>query len=577
MKKHPFLNRYILNHKKDIVFICLFITLYLLSQLSQPFIIGNMLDNALKGNKEWFIGELIALASLSVIGIFSNYIFEYLSGLLTQKVIYQIRQDVFEKYNSISIETMHKYSLGDLLQLEINDMENIANGIFAIFKSFIEGIIAIIITIIVMLYINWILALGVIILTPLSVLMSRFVGKFSHTHFKKQAKLQAELNSVSLESITNSEILASFNFEERSNAKFLEKNKELAKEARIAQFSASWINPSTRLVNNTIYAIIGIAGIVLILYSTDNTLIALLAIMSIGKLSSFLSYTSQYSKPFNDISSIIGEYEAMKSSIGRIMNFLDEPNDIDDGKEEIESIKSITFKDMSFSYNKNKKLIKDLNLYIENGNKVAIVGPTGAGKTTLINLLMRFYDPDEGCILFNKVNGLNIKKSSLRKNFGMVLQETWIFKGTILDNVKYANKDASDEEVIKACEAAHLDQFVSTLPKGYDTVISSNDGLSVGQRQMISIARVMLTNPDIVLLDEATSNIDTRTERLINDSFDEMMKNKTSIVIAHRLSTIRDADIILVLKDGDIIEKGNHIELLEKKGFYYSMYMSQFK
>ena len=232
---------------------------------------------------------------------------------------------------------------------------------------------------------------------------------------------------------------------------------------------------------------------------------------------------------------------------------------------------------MSFSYNKNKKLIKDLNLYIENGNKVAIVGPTGAGKTTLINLLMRFYDPDEGCILFNKVNGLNIKKSSLRKNFGMVLQETWIFKGTILDNVRYANKDASDEEVIKACEAAHLDQFVSTLPKGYDTVISSNDGLSIGQRQMISIARVMLTNPDIVLLDEATSNIDTRTERLINDSFDEMMKNKTSIVIAHRLSTIRDADIILVLKDGDIIEKGNHIELLEKKGFYYSMYMSQFK
>ena len=575
--KHPFVRKYIFTHKKEIFLICLFIVFYLISQLSQPFIIGNMLDNALKGKQDVFVIELIVLSALSIIGIFSNFIFEYLSGALTQKIIYQVREDIFDKYNSVSIETMNKYSLGDLLQLEINDMENVANGIFAIFKSFVEGVIAIIITIVVMSIINWMLALGVIILTPLSVLMSRFVGKFSHVHFKKQAKLQAELNSVSLESITNSEILASFNYEDESVSKFIDKDTELAKEGRIAQFSASWINPSTRLVNNTIYAIIGIAGIILISYSANNVLIALLAVMSIGKLSSFLSYTSQYSKPFNDISSIIGEYEAMKSSIGRIMKFLDEKDDVDDGKEEISNIKSISFRDMSFSYDKDRKLIENLNLDIRHGMKVAIVGPTGAGKTTLINLLMRFYDPDKGTILYNDVDGLNIKKSSLRKNFGMVLQDTWIFKGTILDNIRYAKKDASIEEVVKACKEAHLDQFVSTLSKGYDTIISSNDGLSIGQRQMISIARVMLTNPDIVLLDEATSNIDTRTERLINESFDEMMRDKTSIVIAHRLSTIRNADIILVLKDGDIIEKGNHKDLLAEKGFYYSMYMSQFK
>ena len=575
--KHPFVRKYIFANKKEIFLICLFIVFYLVSQLSQPFVIGNMLDNALKGKQDVFVIELIVLSALSIIGIFSNFIFEYLSGALTQKVIYQVREDIFDKYNSVSIETMNKYSLGDLLQLEINDMENVANGIFAIFKSFVEGVIAIIITIVVMSIINWMLALGVIILTPLSVLMSRFVGKFSHVHFKKQAKLQAELNSVSFESITNSEILASFNYEDESVSKLIDKDTELAKEGRIAQFSASWINPSTRLVNNTIYAIIGIAGIVLISYSTNNVLIALLAVMSIGKLSSFLSYTSQYSKPFNDISSIIGEYEAMKSSIGRIMKFLDEKNGVDEGKEEIANIKSISFRDMSFSYDKDRKLIENLNLDIRHGMKVAIVGPTGAGKTTLINLLMRFYDPNKGTILYNDVDGLNIKKSSLRKNFGMVLQDTWIFKGTILDNIRYAKKDASIEEVVKACKEAHLDQFVSTLSKGYDTIISSNDGLSIGQRQMISIARVMLTNPDIVLLDEATSNIDTRTERLINESFDEMMRDKTSIVIAHRLSTIRDADVILVLRDGDIIEKGNHKDLLAKKGFYYSMYMSQFK
>ena len=577
MIKSPFVKRYMMKHKKDVVAICIFIVIFLVSQLAQPFIIGKMMDQALSGDKQSFIVELVIICVLSIFGIFANFIFEYLSGLLTQKVIFELRSDIYKKYNSIPISKMNEYSLGDLLQLEIADMENVANGIFAIFKSFVEGVIAILITIIIMLSINWILAVFVIFLSPLSVIMSRFVGKFSHTYFKKQSKLQSELNSLSMESINNSEILSSFNSEDKAYNDFVNKDDELSKEAKIAQFSASWINPSTRLVNNTIYALVGIAGIILISYQNEDSLKALLAVMSIGKLSSFLTYTSQYSKPFNDISSIIGEYEAMKSSIARIMKFLDNEDDIDDGKEEINDIESIRFENLYFSYDKDKKLIENLNLLINKGMKVAIVGPTGAGKTTLINLLMRFYDPDQGYIKYNDIDAKEISKASLRNNFGMVLQETWIFKGTILDNVKYAKASASKDEVIDACIKAHLDEFVLTLPKGYHTVISSNDGLSLGQRQMISIARVMLKNPNVVLLDEATSNVDTRTEKLINSSFDEMMKDKTSIVIAHRLSTIVDADIILVIKDGNIVEQGNHKELLKKKGFYYSMYVSQFK
>ncbi|MBR0295549.1 MAG: ABC transporter ATP-binding protein [Bacilli bacterium] len=572
-----FLKRYVFIYKKDIALICLFVVLFLISQLSQPFIIGNMLDHALMNDKQTFVIEMVVLATLSLVGVFSNFAFEYLSGVITQKVIYQVREDIFRKYNSISIEKMNQYSLGDLLQLEINDMENVSNGIFALFKSFLEGIIAILVTIIIMLYINWLLALGVILLTPLSVIMSRFVGKFSHTYFKKQSKLQAELNSISVEAISNGDILSSFNYEEESIKKYIAKDEELSKEAKIAQFSASWINPSTRLVNNTIYAIIGIAGIIMISYSSNNVLISLLAIMSVGKLSSFLSYTSQYSKPFNDISSIIGEYEAMKASIDRMMKFLNEEDDVDEGDKTLNNLSSIIFDNVSFSYDKNKTLIEGFNTNISSGMKVAIVGPTGAGKTTLINLLMRFYDPDSGIIKYNDINGKEIKKSSLRSNFGMVLQETWIFKGTILENVRYAKRNATNQKVIEACQRAHLDEFVSSLPQGYETVISSNDGLSEGQRQMISIARVMLANPSIILLDEATSNVDTRTEKLIINSFDNMTKGKTSIVIAHRLSTIVNADMILVLKDGNVIEQGNHEQLLKKKGFYYSMYISQFK
>ena len=566
---------YLIPQKKLIVTVSVFVLIFLLSQLSQPFLVGKALNAALAGNKDSFLVIIIVCFALSLLGAIADFVFEYSVGIMTQKVIYEIRKDVYQKFNTVSIDTIFKEKHGDLVQLEIGDVENVANGLFSVFKSLIEGVLSVIITVIMMFTVNWILALGVILLSPLSILMSRFVAQFSHKYFKKQAKLQSDLNSISLEAIDNVDCLQSLNYQSRSIESFKNQDEELRKEGKIAQFSASWTNPTTRLVNNTIYAIIGIAGIIMIPYS--SALSAYHAVMNIGNLSSFLSYTTQYTKPFNEISSVLSEYESAVFSFKRIDAFLAKEDDIDVGSEDVTDINEIQFKDMFFSYEKDQKLIEDFNETIHKGEKVAIVGPTGAGKSTLINVLMRFYDPTKGSVLYNGKEGTSIKKSLLRKNFGMVLQETWIFTGTIMDNVRYAKPSASDEEVISACKRAHADTFINTLPEGYNTKVSAKQGLSEGERQMLTIARVMLLEPDIVILDEATSNVDTRTEKLITDAFDRLLENKTSIVIAHRLSTIRNSDLILVLKDGHIIEQGSHNALMEKQGFYYSMYASQFR
>ena len=454
-------------------------------------------------------------------------------------------------------------------------MENFSAGLFAVFKTLIQGIFTVIITIIMMIMVNWILAVGVILLSPLSMLMARFVSRFSSKHYRKQNELQAHISSISLETLNNIDIVQSLNNEEEALKAFNKENDILQKEGVVASFSASWVNPSTRLVNNTIYVIIGVVGIIMLSYESE--LLPLFAVMSIGRLSSFLSYTNQYTKPFNEISNVTNEYEAAKASFRRINDFLNIDNDINEGLDTINDINTITFKDMSFSYDINKKLIENFSLNIKKGQKVAIVGPTGAGKTTLINLLMRFYDPLSGEILINDKSYLEINKTSLRGNIGMVLQDTWIYTGSILDNIRYLKQDATFEEVKEAAKKAHADIFIETLPNKYETLVSNKSGLSEGQRQMIAIARVMLLNPNMVILDEATSNIDTRSEKLITDAFDYMMKDKTSIVIAHRLSTIEKADIIIVMKDGAIIETGNHQELMHKQGFYYSLYSSQYK
>lgn len=566
---------YLKPMRKSLIFAFIFALLFVTSQLAQPFLLGKSLDASKENAENIFNIYLIIALVLAVLGTVFDYLFEVIVMNVSQRVIKNVRDDIYSKINSICISDFDKKAHGDMVQLEIRDMENFASGLFAVFKTLIQGIFTITITIVMMLMVNWILALGVIILTPLSILMSRFVSKFSHKHFKKQSELQANISSISLETLNNIDVIQSLNHEDKSIDLFKVKNNELHKEGIVSQFSASWVNPSTRLVNNTIYVIIGIAGIIMIPYSVELALV--LAVMSVGKLSSFLSYTTQYSKPFNEVSGVANEYENAKASFKRVNDFMNLDFDINEGKEEIENINKIEFSHTYFSYSENQKLIEDFNLVINKGEKVAIVGPTGAGKTTMINLLMRFYDPKDGDIKINNISYRDISKESLRKNIGMVLQDTWIFSGTIFDNVRYLKQDASLEEVKEACRKAHADIFIETLPNSYNTYINAKNGLSEGQKQMIAIARVMLLNPNMVILDEATSNIDTRSEKLITDAFDNMMKEKTSIVIAHRLSTIEQADTIIVMKDGGIVETGNHKDLMKKQGFYYTLYSSQYK
>ena len=550
---------------------------FVASQIAQPFLLGKALDASLNDERSVFNVYVIVALILAILGTVCAYFFEVIIMNISQKVIKKMRDDIYLKINSISIKDFDKKHRGDLVLLEIRDMENIASGLFAVFKTLVQGVFTVAITIAMMLLVNWILALGVIVLSPLSMLMARFVSRFSSKHYRKQSELQAGISSISVETLNNIEIVQSLNYEDDIVQNFDLENQELQKEGRVAQFSASWVNPSTRLVNNTIYVIIGIVGVIMLFPTYGADLAKIFAVMSIGRLSAFLSYTNQYTKPFNEISGVANEYEAAKASLRRVNDFLNLEDDINIGQKTINNIDSIEFKEMSFDYDPNKKLIRDFSLKIKKGQKVAIVGPTGAGKTTLINLLMRFYDPISGDILINDKSYQNIDKASLRGNIGMVLQDTWIYSGSILDNIRYYKQEASEEEVKEAAKKAHADVFIDTLPNGYLTKVSNKEGLSEGQRQMIAIARVMLLNPNVVILDEATSNIDTRSEKLINDAFDYMMKDKTSIVIAHRLSTIEQADVIIVMKDGAINETGTHQSLMQKKGFYYSLYSSQYK
>ncbi len=574
---------YLKPQKRLIITALVSALVFVLAHLSIPLLVGWCLDAVGTMTDGVFVVdpdiELITVYAivafvLIVLGTIFDFIFEYRVGIFSQRVVKQVRDDVFRKMNSVPIKTLDARALGDMVQLEIQDVENLSNGIFSVFKQLLQGVLTIVITIIMMFTVNWILALGVIVLTPLSFFVSRFVASFSHRHFKKQSELQGKLSGISLETINNLETVKSLSFEERSIEQFEKADTDLRNEAKVAQFSSSWTNPSTRLVNNTIYAIIGIAGIIMVLLTSSYPILG----MTIGKLTSFLSYTNEYTKPFNEISSVAAEFETARSSFKRINDFLNSEDDIDEGEIVLEKkVDQIAFEHMYFSYDEDRPLIEDFSEIIHRGEKIAIVGPTGAGKTTIINVLMRFYDPVDGKITFDGTDSTTMTKKSLRSNFGMVLQDTWIFSGTVKENIMYAKPEATEEELYEATRKAHADTFIKTLPDGYDTYVTSKSGLSEGERQLIAIARVMLRQPDIVILDEATSNIDTRTEVLINDAFDEMMKDRTSIVIAHRLSTIQKADLILVLKDGHIIESGNHRELMEKKGFYYDLYTSQFK
>lgn len=558
--------------------------IFVTSMCLTPLLFGKAIDEitfALENSISLFETKFVFYLSFAGILIFLvlvfEFCFEFLNSLFVEKVTKEIKDDIFSKLNKVPISYIDSNYHGDLVSRVINDSDNINVALISGFRQFYQGVIQIIVTFVVMFVLNWILGLVVVVLTPFGFMITYLLAHKTNKYFKGQAKIVGEMGAISLEDINNIDLIKSFNYEENAYEAFKTQNEALYKVGQKAQFSGSLTNPITRLVNNSTYAIVGmVAAILCALSFKDNNMI-LGASCTVGTILTFIQFSNQFAKPFNEISSCVPEIQTGFSSLKRINNVLNEVNDVNDGKEKInEVIKKIEFNHVDFGYSKEKLVIKDFNIEVKEGQKIAIVGPTGCGKTTIINLLLRFYDPIQGTISFDSLNTKDILKESLRNSFGMVLQDTWIFSGTVRENIIYGKKDASEEEIIEATKKANCYDFIMRLPNGFDTYIDDYSGLSVGQRQLISIARVMLVNPKIMILDEATSNIDTRTEMKISAAFNILMEGKTSFVIAHRLSTIIHSDLILVMKDGEIIEQGKHDELLAKHGFYYDLYNAQY-
>ena len=474
-----------------------------------------------------------------------------------------------KKIQNLPLSYLDAHPSGDLVSRIIADVDTFADGLLMGFTQFFTGILTILGTLGIMLFLNPGITAIVVLLTPLSLFVAGFIAKRTYKYFGKQAKVRGEQTALINEMVEGQKVVQAFGYEEKSMETFDEVNERLRDVSVKAVFFSSLTNPSTRLVNNIVYAGVGLA----------SAMIAISGGITIGELSIFLSYASQYAKPFNEISGVVTEMQNALACAARIFELVDVPDEVPDRENAVEfhSQGQVSLSHVSFSYDPDKPLIEDLNLEVKPGQRIAIVGPTGCGKTTLINLLMRFYDVREGSIKIDGTDIRNMTRHSLRQNFGMVLQDTWLKAGTIRENIAYGKPEASMEEVVEAAKAAHAHSFIRRLPNGYDTVISENGGnISQGQKQLLCIARVMLCLPPMLILDEATSNIDTRTEIRIQEAFARMMKGRTSFLVAHRLSTIREADVILVMKDGHILEKGTHESLMARHGFYEKLYNSQF-
>lgn len=538
-----------------------------------PILIGNAIDLII-GPDNVHYTKILKILTILAITIIISAIFQWILSLLTttitQKTVKDLRIDAFNKLNTLPLKYIDSNAHGDIISRIVNDIDQVADGLLQGLTQLFTGSITIILTLAFMLSMSPLITLVVVLVTPLSLFVASFIAKNSHNMFKEQSKTQGELSGYIEEMLSNQKVVNAFNYEKISIDKFKEINSRLYNCGVKAQFYSSLSNPSTRFVNGLVYSAVGVIG----------TISAILGNISIGNISSFLTYANQYTKPFNEITGVIAQLQTAFSSAQRLFEVLDEIQEVPDSINAIPKTTcegNIEISNVSFSYNENKKLIEDFNLKVKPGNKVAIVGPTGSGKTTLVNLLMRFYDVNSGTIKIDGTKINDLAKSDLRHLFGMVLQETWLYSGTIRDNIAYGKKDATDEDIINAAKQAKAHSFIMRLPNGYNTVVSEDgSNLSQGQKQLLSIARVMLVDPPMLILDEATSSIDTRTEINIQEAFDKMMKGRTSFIVAHRLSTIRKADIILVLKDGHIIEQGNHEELLSEQGFYSTLYNSQF-
>ena len=584
MKKSNRLFSYIKRYPGFLVSSLICALIFVVAMCLTPLFFGKTIDeitlaltNDISLFDTYFFRYLIISVILIVLVLIFQFLFEYFNGLFVERVTKNVKDDVFKKLNEVSIAYIDEHPHGDLVSRVINDSDNLNVALVSGFRQFYQGIIQIIVTFIIMFIFNWILGLVVVFLTPFGFLISYNLAHKTNKYFKSQSKIVGDLGALSLESINNIDVIKSNNYEKDSIIEFANINKDLYKVGQKAQFAGSLANPVTRLVNNSTYAIVGMVAALLCAFSYKDGNMILGASCTVGTILTFIQYSNQFAKPFNEISNCIPEIQTGLSSLKRLNAVLDEKNDINEGTKIIEkTVEKINFENVNFSYDGKKQIIKDFNLKVEQGQKIAIVGPTGCGKTTIINLLLRFYDPNSGEISFDETDTKSILKNSLRKSFGMVLQDTWIFSGTVRENITYGKNDASEEEIIEACRKANCYDFIMRLPNGFDTYINDYSGLSVGQKQLISIARVMLVNPKIMILDEATSNIDTRTEMKISEAFNLLMKGKTSFVIAHRLSTIINSDLILVMKDGAIIEAGKHKELLEKHGFYYELYNAQY-
>lgn len=562
----PFIGRHWIGLVASIVLAGAMVVL----QLYVPILFGDAIDLMVGEGRVSFegiasyTGRIIMLVCISAI---CTWFMNLINNRIAFGIVREIRSKAIEHVQRVPLSYLDSHSTGDIVSRITTDTDVLSDGLLLGFTQLFSGIITVIVTLFFMFSKNVTVSLLVVVLTPLSFVVARFISSRSFNLFKKQSEVRGRQTGFIDEIVGNQKVVKAFGYEDRASSRFREINDELVDCSQQAVFYSSLTNPSTRFVNSLVYACVALVGILLVPGGS----------LTVGGLSVLLAYANQYMKPFNDISSVVTEMQNALACASRLFSFLEEKEETPEASLELGAVGgSVDIKDVSFRYEKDHPLIEDLNVHAEPGMKIAIVGPTGCGKTTIINLLMRFYDVDSGTISIDGTPIKDITRHSLRRNYGMVLQDTWLKGDTVRENIRFGKPDASDEEIIEAAKASHCWEFIQRLPNSLDTILS-DDGISQGQKQLLCIARVMLCHPPMLILDEATSSIDTRTEILIQQAFDTLMKGRTSFVVAHRLSTIRNASLILVMKDGHIMEQGTHDELLSRGGFYEKLYNSQFQ
>lgn len=561
---------YIADNKRYLIFLIISAILANIFMLAAPYISGRAIDFIHgKGDVDFqmvlkFSGILLIVYILNALFTWGMTVF---TNILSNRTIEKMRSDAFMSISRLPLKFFDNHSHGDIISRLTNDVDAVSEGLLQGITQFFSGLVTVIGSLVIMFMLNWRITLCIIVITIICIFVSKAIATNSGKMFRMQAQTVGELNGYVSETLSNLKVVKALGYEDRSSEKFAEINSRLYDCGQKAQFYSSLVNPTTRYINNLAYISVGVFG----------GLAAVMGHLSVGIISSFLIYATQFARPINDMTSVLTQLQSAQAAAARIFALSDIPPEEDDsGRQELQvNDGEVVFNNVDFSYDENRELIKNLNITAKKGQRIAIVGPTGAGKTTIVNLLMNFYDISGGAIIVDGQNINSVTRDSLRRNFGMVLQDTWLFTGTVRENIAYGKEDATDEEVIAAAKAASADSFIRRLPDGYDTMITEDGGnLSGGQKQLLTIARAMLSNPRVLILDEATSNVDTMTEQRIQRAFLKMMEGRTSFIIAHRLSTIREADLILVMDNGKIVEQGTHEELLKKGGFYAKLYNS---